>query len=133
MATHKIGTIVIAEATTWTQHYETASWFTDYAIPAGTYDVMAAIEWTNDGGGYNRLPYYAVWYVAQGIVTRSHFVNRLFQFRSAVDDNDVGQLRTVRPPVSLTDPRVTLVPGLLPNGPPRTYESPAVNLKALAA
>jgi hypothetical protein len=131
MSNYKIGTATITEPTTYRQSYETASWYTDYLIPPGTYDVVAHIEWTNDGGGFNRLPYYGVWIECRGTVTASLFVNRLFTASSNVVDQGVDEVREVRMPVSLQDTRLTLHDRLFVNGPPSTYGSPAVNMDIL--
>jgi hypothetical protein len=130
---YKIGTITLAEPETFRQSYETASWYTDYAIPAGTYDVYAHVEWTSDGGGRSQMPYYGVSYACKGTVTGSLFINRLFTASSVKKDEDVGQVRDVRVRVSLQDARLTLIDNLFPNGAPRTYETPAVNLDVLKA
>ena len=133
MSSYKIGTITLTEPTTYRQDYETASWYTDYAIPAGTYDVFGHVEWTFDGGGRNQIPYYGVSYAAKGTITGSLFVNRLFTASSAKKDEDVGQVRDVRVKISLQDARLTLIEGLFPNGAPRTYETPVVNMDVVKA
>jgi hypothetical protein len=95
----RIGTVTI----TGPRHYhfagyETASWWTDYAIPGGTYDVLL----TDHDDLYAIVP---------GTVIRSHFVNRLYWASSPVDDKDVGTTRDVFLPISPTDPGLALDDG----------------------
>lgn len=109
MSTYIIGQITLLEPITYRQHYETASWYTDYAIPAGTYDVLAYGRWMDNT---LRVEYYNVWFEATGTVTGSLFVNRLFTASSVHKDGDVGQVRPTSVKVSLMDARLTLIDGI---------------------
>jgi hypothetical protein len=122
--TVKLGSVTLTEPTTYTQHYETASWYTDYAVPAGTYDVYGYAEPTVDRGGGTRIPHYGVWYVVpKAVVTSSHFVNRLFHASSVEHDRNVGQVRQVNVPINLTDQRLALTDGVLEARPTSPYQN----------
>lgn len=97
-----IGQITVSENVLWKQTYETASWYTDYVVQPGVYDVVAFFS-----SQEAVLPYY-ISYRAYGRVVASLFVNRVFQFSSNEKDRDVDQVREIYPVISLTEPGLVL-------------------------
>lgn len=83
----RIGTYVLAEPTTFTRTYETASWYTLIEVPAGEYEVTAVVRDGKVSSTWGEGPMVRL----DGVVTRSHFVNRVFQYSSVEDDRDVGK------------------------------------------
>lgn len=126
--TYIVGRITIDKAFAHRQLYETASWFTDYEIPPGTYDVrMHAYLRHGDTAPALRGETFNVWFVAPGKVTASHFVNRLFNAFSVENDRDLDEVRDVSVKVALTDPRVMLTDGALLDSP--DHYAPRVDYK----
>lgn len=98
------GSITLTEAESFRQTFETASWYTDYSIAPGTYQVTAYYS------SMEALYPYLLCYKAQGTVTASLFVNRLLHLSSNVVDKDVGEMREVSVTVGKNDPRIVLSP-----------------------
>lgn len=129
-----IGTIVIGPGETYRRLYETASWYTDYAIPPGTYEVTGYLDSARcfDAEGKAFYICNTVYYRAAATVTASLFVDRLFWATSSKKDENVGAVEEVSVPVSLTDPRITFKPSLLLE-PPARFASAQIDLKVARA
>lgn len=78
--------------------YETASWWTDYALAGGSYPVYLI-----DRGSLVAI--------VPGTVIADHFVNRLLHLSSNADNVHVGTTRDVWLYLAPDDPRITYAPG----------------------
>lgn len=104
----KIGTATLRETKTFRNSYETASWYTDVEVPAGTVtDIRTDGYWIIVGRG-------------EGTIVSSYFVNRVFTSSSAKVNEDVGKPGRAQPMQfnnyvnlhDLADHDVELLPGV---------------------
>jgi hypothetical protein len=73
-----IGTITLTEPLERKLQYETASWYTMVEVPAGTYEVYL---YRNGSPTWAMIGY-------EGLVTKEHFVNRVFTASSVHEPTD---------------------------------------------
>jgi hypothetical protein len=88
----KVGTITVHAGRKYTQHYETAAWFTDYLIEPGTYDV-----WAHPYCGSRDGVYWQPSFKAPGTITAEFFSNGFGGFYTPCADNgkNVGKTELV--------------------------------------
>lgn len=102
-----IGRVVLAEPTKHRRTYETASWFTEYAVPAGEYEVVAFFYGRMEGA-VMLATYWQPCASIECTVTDEFFSNRLFSAYTPDPNNgkNVGKVERIYVPIPLADVRL---------------------------
>lgn len=93
----KVGTLTFTKPQTFRISYETASWYTDVEVPAGTYELTGQIvldtRYYGQPDEEKRKTVKTFGVKLPGIVTDEYFVNRLFHASSVAEKRDIGKPR----------------------------------------